>query len=328
MIAGPPDAGSPTQVYDVLVVTTSEAASFEEFQAHPPAGDPPFDLGRGLSIKQLTPDLAELVMNACTFRGHYFFAERQFGCRYAFVLEQPLSEAHTFRWDPGQVIRAALVLSRLVRDNAHSTEYAARVTEYENGKLRVMPHDGGESREVHRMLDERDWLDDNEARELADLLAAFWSPATLPRRLERALWASEHVAWERYLDVILPGLVAAIEGMLNTSKRQLTRQFGTRVAALAAELDVSDVSRTFCRRMYEARSQGAHGDDVDLFKPEARRDENVKRLARLQTVLRTALRRGIEDPDFGTLFDSDETVRAHWPVEVRQRGWRWRRERL
>lgn len=328
LTARPPGAGQPVRVYDVLLVTTSEAGTFEEFQAHPPAGDPPAELGRGLSIQQLTSDVAGLVMNACEFRGHYYFAERQYGCRYAFVLEQPLGEAYKFRWDPEQVIRDALALSRLVRDNDHSTEYSGRITEYESGELRVMPHDGGESRYVYRMLTERDWMDTAEAKTLAGLLAAYWSTGRLPRRLERTLWASEHVAWERYLDVILPALVAALEGMVNTSTRQVTRQFMTRVPALATDLCVPDVSKRLCRRMYDARSQGAHGTDIDLLKPEARRDETVRQLARLQAVLRSAVRRGIEDPAFRAAFESDERVRARWPVNVRHRVWWWRRTQL
>ncbi len=316
------------RVYDVLLVMTSEAGTFEEHRAYPPAGDPSAQLGRGLSIQQPASDLVGLVMNACEFRGHYFFPERQYGCRYALLLEQPLSEAYTFRWDPEQVIRDALALSRLVRDNDHSTEYAARVTEYDGGELRVMPHDGGESRYVYRMLNERDWLDAAEAETLAGLLAAFWSVGELPRRLQRTLWASEHVAWERYLDVILPSLVAALEGMLNTSKQQVERQFRTRVPALAEELGVPDVSKRLCRRMYEARSQGAHGTDIDLLKPEVRRDERVRQLARLQAVLRGAVRRGIEDPAFRAAFESDESVRARWRVTVRRRFWWWRRVRL
>jgi predicted component of type VI protein secretion system len=191
-----------------------------------------------------------------------------------------------------------------------------------------MPHDGGESRDVYRMLDERDWLDAAEAQALADLLRAFWSVRQLPRRLERALWASEHVAWERYLDVILPALVAALEGLLNTSRKQLMRQFTTCVSALAAELGVPDVSKNLCRKLYEGRSQGAHGDDIDLFKPEARRPARVEQLARLREVLRAVVRRGIEDPAFRSALESEETVRARWPVEVRGRLRRCRRTAL
>jgi hypothetical protein len=268
-------------------------------------------------------------MNACTFRGHYFFPVRQYGCRYAFVLEraQPVRGAKT-QWDPAQMLREALALGRLVRDNDHSTEYAALVTEYDSGELRVMPHDGGNSRYVYRMLDGRDWLDAVEAAELAELLAAFWSGVALPRRLARALWMSEHVAWERYLDVILPALVTALEGMLSTSNRQVTKQFVTRLPALAAELGIPGVSKSFCRKMYQARSQGAHGTDIDLFQHEARHEETIKEVARLQTVLRAAVRRGIEDPEFRARFEDEKGVRACWPVEARRRLWRWPRERL
>jgi hypothetical protein len=113
--------------------------------------------------------------------------------------------------------------------------------------------------------------------------------------------------------------------MLNTNTRQVMRQFTTRVSSLADELGVSDVSKRLCRRMYDARSQGAHGTDIDLLKPEARRNETVHQLARLQAVLRAAVRRGIEDPTFRTAFESDESVRARWPVTVRRRFWWWRR---
>jgi hypothetical protein len=328
VMGDPPGAGHPTRVYDVLLVPTSDAGTFAEFQAHPPAGNPPAELGRGLSIRQLSDDLSELIMDACTFRGHYFFAQRHWGTRYALVLEQPLDEAFRYRWDQDNVIRDAFVLARLVRDNAYSTEFSGRVTEYDDGQLRIAPHDGGESREVYRMHRGRDWLDADEARELAHLLSCFWSNPALPRRLERGHWACEHVAWERFGDVVLPSLVAALEGMLNTSRQQLMRQFVTRLPALAAEVGVSSVSKTFCRRMYEARSQGAHGDDIVLFKDGTAFDENVRKVARLQDVLRGALRRGIEDPDFRAIFQGASSIRDRWPVKVRHRLWRWRRVRL
>jgi hypothetical protein len=54
-------------------------------------------------LTELGHDEAELVMNACTPRGHYFFAVRQFGSLYAFVLDvdQAVYEEHDFTWDVG-----------------------------------------------------------------------------------------------------------------------------------------------------------------------------------------------------------------------------------
>jgi hypothetical protein len=243
---------------------TTDAGSFEEFTAQPPVGDPPFDLGRGLSIAELDYDLVELVMNACSQRGHYFVATRQLGCRYAFVLEQRPQSVPSFDWDPDGMISQAVALSRLMRDNTYSTEYAARVVEHEDGELQVIPHDDVESRYAYRLGDERNWLDAEDGTQLRALLAAWASPRDdLTARLRRALWRAEHLSWERYLDIALPGFVAALEGLISTGSRQVTRQFVTPVPLLARDLGVPGVSKSFCKAMYNARSQGFHGADID-----------------------------------------------------------------
>lgn len=307
------------RVIDVLLVCTGEDGSFEEFQAHPPVGDPPCPLGRGLSVEQLGGDLADLVMNACSLRGHFFVRARQYGCRYALVLEHPLAQANDWSWDPDGMLIEVMALSRLVRDNAYSTEYAARVVEHADGARQVIPFDGYESRQAFRLHRNRDWLDENDAPQLRTLLDGFDDArGSLPNRLGRALWRCEHIARERYLDIALPAMVAALEGLIGTSHRQVTKQFVTRVPALADEVGVPGVSRNFCRKMYEARSQGFHGADIDLLRASTQ-DETVRKVALLQAVLRAAVRRGIEDPTFRAVFVDAESISARWPVLTRQR---------
>ena len=189
----------------------------------------------------------------------------------------------------------------------------------------MFPYDGWESRHVYRLHDDRDWLDADEAQQLAALLDRFWALGELHGRLRHALWTTEHVAWEYYLDIVLPALVSALEGLVNTDKNSVMKQFTTRVPLLARELDVEGVSKNFCRKMYEARSQGAHGSDIDMFAAGADRPAAVAKVARLQAVLRRAVRRGIEDPEFRAVFDDDASIKARWPVLVRQTRWRWRR---
>lgn len=71
---------------DVLIATTFHGAgTFEEFRDHPPAGDPPIELARGIAIEQLPGDVAETYMDACEPRGMEPLAARQYGQRYAFV---------------------------------------------------------------------------------------------------------------------------------------------------------------------------------------------------------------------------------------------------
>jgi hypothetical protein len=326
VVAAPPTAGKPKRVFDVLLAART-GGPVEDFEAHPPVGDPPVDLGAGLRIEALNATLSDLVLEACSLRGHYFRPARQFGFRYAYVLDQPLTEAHRFRWDHDIVLRRAVILSRLVRENTDSTEYAARVTEYADGDLRVMPFDGDESRYIFRLSKGRDWLDAADAEALRSLLDAYVGARPLPDRVRRALWRSEHLAQERWLDVRLPGMVVTLDGLVATSRRQVVRQFVERVPALASELGIPHVTKSFCRKMYAARSQGAHGVEIDLVQVEADQRSAVEKTGRLQTVLRAGFRRAIEDVAFREIFADDDSIRRQWPVRIRPR-WRPLRNEL
>lgn len=173
--AAPPTDAAATRVVDVLLVTTSEVGSFEECEAHPPVGSPPFELAHALCIEKLDEDLERLIMDACTQRGHFFVPSMQDGCQYALTLDHPLSAASEWKWDPDGRLAAALALSRLVRDNAYSTEFAARVVAFADGQHQVISFDGGESRQAYRMHETRDWLDADDAAALAALIAAYES---------------------------------------------------------------------------------------------------------------------------------------------------------
>jgi hypothetical protein len=71
----------------LLVPTDRNRGSFEEYQAHPPVGNPPFELGRGLQIAALDPALCELIFNACDPRGHFHSRLAVIRCRYAFRVD-------------------------------------------------------------------------------------------------------------------------------------------------------------------------------------------------------------------------------------------------
>ena len=78
-------------------------------------------------------------MNACVQRGHYFVRARQFDQRYSLIREiDPADAERRVAWDPDSVLRDALMFARLVRDNAYSTEWAARITDYDDGQQMIM----------------------------------------------------------------------------------------------------------------------------------------------------------------------------------------------
>lgn len=89
---GFPTSAPGERVRDVLLCPTmvTDDISTEEFTYHPPIASPtglwlqdeatkPVDFGRGVRIDRLSEEDAQLVMNACTPRGHYFAPVRQLG---------------------------------------------------------------------------------------------------------------------------------------------------------------------------------------------------------------------------------------------------------
>jgi hypothetical protein len=277
---------------------------------------PPVDLGRGVRIDRLPQEEVELVMNACTPRGHYFSPIRAVGQRCSLIRDLDLAEyeEHPLWWDRDGVIYDALSLSRLVRDNGYSTEFAARITDYEDGLQTVLYTLAAESKHVYRLRRDREWLDPSEGAELRDLLAAYWAAKDdLPSRVTRAMWRTEYASWLKWADLVLPTLVGGLEALLKTERLGSTHQFVTRVPALAEELGIQGVDKAFCERIYDARSEWVHGTHVLLFATgqEAQEATGTQQgpqtaeqwavfgeIARVQDLLRRAVRRCVEDEEF------------------------------
>lgn len=288
-----PDTKAPaTRVRDVIVCPTDPSGPVGDvIRDHPPIGSSAFfrglvgadpqDLGRGVRIEHLPRDEATLVMNACSPRGHHFVPMRQFGQRYSFVLELDVQEWHEnpFRWDPDGLLWDALALSRLIRDNGCSTEYAARIVDYEDGQQTVVYALGAESKNIYRLRKTRDWLDAVEGQELRDLLEAYWATEAAPERVRRAAWRAEWASWLRWADLAIPILVSGLESLLKTDHRRATRQFVHRATALAHELSIEGVTTELCEEMYDARSGGStvHRSASSRRQRRDRRGPNPKR---------------------------------------------------
>jgi len=177
--------------------------------------------------QELAGPRTERIMDACEPRGENFKPVRQFGCRYAFVRELPTEEymqSHA-TWDRDQVLLAGFTLSRLILDNVHSTEYAARVVEFSDDDVQIIPGPvNQEGALVYRARSGRDWLDAGEAAELATLLDSFWQrDGQLGERVTNAIWLAEQSARRRYDFEALLTVISGLEALINTGPNQNTR---------------------------------------------------------------------------------------------------------
>jgi hypothetical protein len=317
-------------IRDVAVVPTgTDEATGDDYREHPPADG--IELGRRLAIERLTDDDYQLVMAAVMPRGHFFFGVPQWGQRYAFVRRVPHAEYESkpYGWDGDHTLSYGLAASRLIRDTPHCSEFAARIVDHEDGEQQVIPLTGFEARLAYRYTRERDWLDAIEAAELRELLDDFWrvEPAW-PGRVQRAIRHCERACQFPYFQESQPRLVTALEAILNTSASQVAKQFRQRVPALADLLGITGVSRKLADRQYRARSEAYHGSEVGLFSghpgtaaPNLTEDQRrvLDETHLLQRVLRAAVRRAIEDPEFCALLGDEDAVRRRFSVTVRRR---------
>jgi hypothetical protein len=344
-ISRAPTGAAVVAIRDVVVVPTTIVEGDYPGVDEQPAGDPAVELADGLMLERLPAQDSELVMNACTQRGHYFLGVRQFGERYAFVrkVDPAVYEGErSFGWDDGNVIWFAILLSRLIRDNAHSFEFAARIIDHEDGMQQVIPVNALSYGVTYRLRRDRDWLTAEEAGELRQLFADNWAfKDALPWKVIHALNLSEdavHVhrgILQRALLLISTGL----ESLVQSHREKVSKQFRERLPQLAAEVDLEGVDEEFAAKLYEARSEAAHGAQVSMFQPKAEPEQRpadgddpeqpygepeepeagediAAPVALAQDLLRAGTRKAIQDPDFRKIFESDETVAARWPVQI------------
>lgn len=299
-----------------------------------PAGDPPIPIARGVVLKQFDAAEVELVQHACMARGHYFVPTYQEMPLWGFEreLDPAVLEEHQFAWDSDGTLIVTMRLSRLIVDNGYTPLFAARIVEHGDGEQQVIPQwlHHLDLLSSYRLRYDRDWLTADEAAELARLVDAYWQCSeTVPKQVTRALSLSEGVVHTHVYDRALVLLMTGLEALLNTGPVSVSKQMKHRLRALADEVGVGGVTGGWAERMYSARSKPAHGQELHLpsatGEPQAEEADAIPAAAladaaRLQDLLRAAVRRAIEDTAFAETFRSAEDIRARWPVT----GWEWR----
>ncbi len=86
-------------------------------------------------------------------------------------------------------------------------------------------------------------------------------------------------------------------------------QFRERVSQIAKELGVAKFGPAEAKQAYHLRSQLAHGQQLGGFTGPDRELYDS-----METVLRCALLRSIEDDEFANTLEDDQRIKKRWPV--------------
>jgi hypothetical protein len=180
----------------------------------------------------------------------------------------------------------------------------------------------------------RRWLTKLEADALGVLFRTYWPlKDALPSRIKRALWNHEYASRTRDFNIRLVIVASALEALVHTDRRNSTGQF-LRTVQIAHDLDLA-FSEADGEDAYDIRSEVAHGNRLASIikqdpqtsegdsvasmtgKHTARRMEGL--LLSMEEILRTAIRRAIEQAPFRELFADDDRIRAKWPIRTPKR---------
>ena len=191
----------------------------------------PFNLGRDIHLEELPDGLAERVMGACEPAGENFRPVRQFGQLYTFVRRNPPTDA----WDRDMRLQQCVAISRLVKPTSVGFEYSARLEFDHRGEaLSIAPSaaTGFGAQAWIASENQDDWFEKTDIDSLKNLWGEINFPL-VPERIGRAFWYHEYAARTEFAAIRWVLVCTGIESLINTGADRVSKQFITRMPALA-----------------------------------------------------------------------------------------------
>jgi hypothetical protein len=297
---------------DVVVHTNVNTFSNLRFQSEPPLPDH-FQLGSDLWIGKIEAEASRIIfdLNEPSYHGTQT-PVIQFAQLYSFVSETP-GDANPYEWDQNSRLQNCVAISRLLVPTSVSFRYAGRIRYNTNHNIADISPANIRGVAVDTFLStkpERDWLTEADGIRLRDLLARMDSKP-LPPRANRALWYHEYAVRTYYVELRWVYVATALESLVHVSRESSGRQFRERVSQMAAELGVANFGPDEAKQAYHLRSQLAHGQ---LLGGLAAPDRQLYDL--METVLRAALLKSIEDVGFSDTLGDDQKIKKRWSVRI------------
>lgn len=292
----------------------------------------PFRIADRIWICRISDHLRDVVYKACESPGEpYEPAHRQYGQLYTIVLFIGPPEIGTVTsWDGYGYLSKVVTYAQLVHPTSIGFGNTALLIFGPNGEFeQARPGPcRGFSEQAFTIPETRNWLSRAECETVKDLFDNA-DLDTLPDRVARALWNSQHAAYQYFFEVRALLVTSGLEALLHVrtpGKRPRTgAQFINRSVQLATELGLSFTTGE-AKALWDHRSDIAHGRDLWAFLKDAngkmpqppqltKNDERVQRFMKADLILRSAILRCLREPAFARRFESDLTVESAYPLK-------------
>lgn len=279
-------------------------------EANPLPPDP-FQLGNDLWIGKIDAEAAKIVLDLG--EPSYHGTPKpviQYAQLYSFVREKD-GFADPYQWDEDSRLQVCVAISRLVLPTTVSLRYVGRIRYNSDSSIAdISPANikGVGIDTFPASPPQRDWLTEADAVRLRDLLQKLHS-SLLPDRASRALWYHEYAVRTYYVEIRWILVATGLEALVHVEQYGSTRQFKCRVSQLATELGVPGLGISEAEKAYVHRSRLAHGQQLgQLSNPDRQLYESM------ETTLRLAIVRAIEDDEFASVLKDSEKIKKRWPI--------------
>lgn len=300
-------------IRDVIIHTNHNTFGFPSsqiLQTNPPPPDP-FNLSDDLWIGRIDADAARIVLDLG--EPNYYGTPKpviQYAQLYSFVREKD-ALAVPYRWDEDSRLQMCVAVSRLIQPTTVSLRYTARLRYNSDSSIADVSPAAIQGIGIDTYWaspPKRDWLTEADGIRLRGLLKKLDS-SPLPERASRALWYHEYAVRTYYVEIRWVLVATALEALVHVEKYQSTLQFKCRVSQLATELGVIGLGVADAERAYMHRSTLAHGQKLEQLS-----DPDRQLYESMETTLRLAILRAVEDDKFAGVLGDPEEIKKRWPL--------------
>ncbi len=296
---------------DVVVQTNANVFSNPLFDSDPPLPDR-FAVGDSLWIGKIEHEAARIIfdLNEPSFHGMPK-PVTQFAQLYSYIHEIK-GPGNPFEWDPDGRLQNCVAVSRLLIPTSVSLRYAGRIRYNTDSSIADISPANIRGVSIDTYLSakpQRDWLTERDGIRLRGLIAKMDSKP-IPSRASRALWYHDYATRTYYVEVRWTLVATALESLVRVERNRSTLQFKKRVPQIATEIGVAHFGLAEAGRAYDLRSRLAHGQQLGGFTGP---DRDL--YDRMETVLRCAILRSIEDNEFAETLGDDQKIKKRWPLD-------------